>query len=54
MRLSTNSIFGGPSLSDSATDDGWAGDGVIVRDREGKGASAVPRLRGGREESEGG
>lgn len=50
MRLSTNSILGGPSLSDSATEEGWAGEGLMVREREGRGASA--RWRGGKEESE--
>ena len=52
MRLSTNSILGGPSLSDSATEEGWAGEGVSVRERGGKGESEAPRGRGGREESE--
>lgn len=52
MRLSTNSIFGGPSLSDSATEDGWAGEGLMVWEREGKGVSAEARWRGGRDESE--
>lgn len=53
MRLSTNSILGGPSLSDSATEDGWTGDGVRVRG--GRGASEVVlmlRGKGGRDTSE--
>lgn len=49
MRLSTNSIFGGPSLSDSATDEGCAGDGVIAWASVGR-VSAV--FRGGRDESD--
>lgn len=50
MRLSTNSILGGPSLSDSATEEGWAGEGVNVWERTGRAVSE--RGRGGREASE--
>lgn len=52
MRLSTNSILGGPSLSDSATEDGWTGEGVRVRERGCRGASEVVLMLSGRVESE--
>lgn len=47
MRLSTYSILGGPSLSDSATEEGWTGEGLRVWDRGGRGVSGAQRGRGG-------
>lgn len=47
MRLSTYSILGGPSLSDSATEEGWAGEGLRVWDTGGREVSGAQRGRGG-------